>query len=100
MTKAGIQNIKGELIQSGRRIGLQLAAMLAMLFCTLLGYKVHEVATRTDVDSWIGALVTAISSSVSAFFRMDPILSMLLVPALMVGGLALGGLYLWNSQGR
>ncbi len=94
-----IDRFRQDLLQLGSRLGLQALAFAAMAACVLAGYKLYNVAEQTLFDRAVADGVSATTVAVGAFFSMDRVYAMLLVPALIVGGLALGGLYFWNRKG-
>jgi hypothetical protein len=93
-----IDKLRQDLQRLGSRVGAQALTFAAMAASTVVGYKLHEVMEQTRFDRVVADGLSATASVVSAFFRMDSTIAMLLVPALIVGGLALGGMYVWGRQ--
>jgi hypothetical protein len=69
-----------------------------MAACTFAGYMLHQVMEQTRFDRVFADGVSTTAYSVRALFAMDDTIAMILVPALIVGGLALGGMYVWGKQ--
>ncbi len=88
-----------DLPQLGSRLGRLALVFATMAACTYAGYKLYGVLEQTRVDRVVADGVSAMTRAVGGFFRMDSTFAMILVPVLIVGGLALGGLYFWNRKG-
>lgn len=87
-----------DLQRLGSRLGLQALALTTMATCTLAGYMLHGVIERTRFDRALADGISGTTLTLDAFFRMDGTIAMILVPALIVGGLALGGMYVWGRR--
>ncbi len=94
-----IEKLRQDLQLICSRLGRQTLTIAAMAICTLGGYKLHEVMEQTRFDRVFAEGVSTTAYALKAFFRMDSTFAMLLVPPLIVGCLALGGMYVWGKQG-
>lgn len=94
------RDLKQELKHFAVRFSQQIMAFVSMAVCTALGYQLHAASEHIRFDSLVASVFGHASTSVSVMFGMHPIVSLLLLPALFVGGCALGGLYLWNRSGQ
>jgi hypothetical protein len=94
-----IDKLSHDLQQLGSRLGLQALAFATMAACTLAGYKLYGVIEQTRFDRMLADGVSTTARALDAFFTMDSTFAMILVPALIVSGLALGGMYVSGRRG-
>ena len=76
----------------------QVLAVIAVALCTLLGYQLFEWSRIIDLDALTSQAMSQISYSVASATSMHEYVSMLIVPAAVVGCMALGALYIWNQK--
>ncbi len=87
-----------DLQRLGLRLGLQALAIATMAASTLAGYLLYTLVEQTRFERWFADGVSTTAVVVKALLSMDPTLAMLLVPVLVVSGLALSGMYVWGRQ--
>jgi hypothetical protein len=92
--------LRCDLPRLGARLALQTFTIATMAASTLAGYLLYGLVEETRFERWFADGASTAALAIKAFSRMDPTLAMLLVPALTVGGLALGGMYVWGRQSR
>lgn len=80
------------------RLLVQLGAVAVMAACTYIGYHLYAVFAHMSLNRWFANVWSEGWRTVWSFFEMDPVYTMLLVPALIVALLSLGGVYLWRQQ--
>lgn len=78
----------------------QVLALIAMALCTLLAHQLHELsrAMNWDLGAMLGRLISTVSYMVSSVTYMHDYAALLVVPAALVGCLALVGLYVWSQK--
>ena len=78
----------------------QVTALVAMALCTLLAYQLHELSRSTgmNLDAIVGSIIKTVKYNVLAVTQMHDYAAVLVMPALLVGCLALGALYIWNQK--
>jgi hypothetical protein len=82
----------------GSRLGLKALAVTTMAACTLAGYTLHWALAQTRFDRAFADGVSSTAYALDALFTVDGTIAMILVPALIVGGLALGGMYVHGKR--
>jgi hypothetical protein len=82
----------------GSRLGLQALAFTTIAASTLLGYTLHAALEQTRLDRVLADGVSSTALALNAFFTMDGTIAMILVPGLIVAGLALGGMYVHGRR--
>jgi hypothetical protein len=90
-------DLKQDLKRLLTKFSQQILAVVSMAVCTALGYQLHAVSEKFRFDSLAANFFGYANTSFNNMFAMHPIVAMLLLPALFVGGCALGGLYFWNQ---
>lgn len=90
--------LRRDLQRLASRLGRQTLAVAVMAASTFAGYMLHAAVERTRFDRVVADGVSTAAQAVRAFFTMDETIAMILVPALIVGLLALGGMYVWGRQ--
>jgi hypothetical protein len=86
-----------DLKETGTRLALHGAVLLAVAACTLIG---HQIFTLTQDSSLHGGVNGALSTlgAMTSMFNMSGTAAMFLVPGLIVSGMTLGGMYLWGRR--
>lgn len=91
---------RGDLRRLGARLALQAFAIANMAVGALGGYLLYGLVEKTRIERWFAGGASDAALAIKTFTRMDPVLATILVPALVVAGLALGGVYVWGRQTR
>ena len=79
------------------RVVAQIGAVIAMAACTLVGYQLHALTSDSRFVATFWRTYRDVTGTVASFFDMDPIVATIFYPAVIVGVLILGGLYLWRQ---
>jgi hypothetical protein len=69
-----------------------------MAACTLLGHQLFELSRTVDLDALTAQAIGFVGNTVASVTHMHDYAAMLIVPAAVVGCLALGALYIWNQK--
>lgn len=76
----------------------RLLAVIAMAVCTLLGHQLFQLSRTVDLDAITSEVIALMGNTVASATSMHDYAAMLIVPAAIVGCMALGGLYLWTQK--
>lgn len=86
-----------DLKETGTRLALHGAVLLAVAACTLIGHQIFTLTQDTSLHGGVnGALSTM--SALASVFSLSGTGAMILVPGLIVSGMTLGGMYLWGRR--
>ena len=94
------KDLKQELKRLLATFSQQALTIVSMAVCTAVGYQLHSVSEKYRFDAIAVNFFGYANTSFGNLFGMHPMVSMLLLPALFVGGCALGGLYFWNQANK
>ena len=75
-------------------LGLILVTIAA---CTLIGYQAFDMVQHANLTRIVYDVTSAIGSAAS-MIRMNGMVAAALIPGLIVSGLSIAGIYVWNRR--
>ena len=88
-----LKDAKLSAIQFGT-LGLILVTIAA---CTLIGHQAFYLVQDANLTRIFLEVTSAIGSALS-MFRLNGMVAAALIPGLIVSGLSIGGIYVWNRR--
>ena len=78
--------------------GWKIAAVVALVGCTGLGWYLYEIARENRFDNTLSEWIRTTMVTIQVAFRLDPILTLIFFPLGILIVLILGGLLIWMQK--
>ena len=92
-----ITKILNDAKQSAIQFGTLGLILVTIAACTLIGYQAFDLLQGVNLTRTFSEVTSAIGSALS-IFRMNDMVAAALIPGLIVSGLSLAGIYVWNRR--
>ncbi len=82
---------------SAARLGTLGLIVVTIAACTLIGYQAFDLLQGANLTRTFSEVTSAVGSALS-IFRMNGMVAAALIPGLIVAGLSIVGIYVWNRR--